>query len=120
MAGSVRAAPRLLRLFLVTPLGIGLLISTVAKTQQEAIILSLFFLLPNIFLSGYMFPIAAMPEWLQVVTNLFPLQLLPLDRPRDHPARRRPRGAVPADPRPRALRGAVMTLAASRFRKRLD
>ena len=105
VAGSVALLLICCAIFLVTPLGIGLLISTVAKSQQEAIILSLFFLLPNIFLSGYMFPIAAMPEWLQVLTNLFPLSFFLDDRPRDHPSRRGRRGPVPADPRPRALRG---------------
>ena len=107
-------------LFLVTPLGVGLLISTVAKTQQEAIIVSLFFLLPNIFLSGFMFPIAAMPEWLQALTYLFPLSFF-LTIVRGIILR----GAGLADLYPQILAlvvygFAVMTLAASRFRKRLD
>jgi len=74
IAGSVPLLLACAALFLVTPLGIGLLISTVAKSQQEAMLLSLFFLLPNIFLSGFFFPIAAMPAWLQAVTYAFPLR----------------------------------------------
>ena len=74
IAGSIPLLLVLSGLFLVTPLGIGLLISTVAKSQQEAMLLSLFFLLPNIFLSGFFFPIAAMPGWLQGVTYAFPLR----------------------------------------------
>ncbi|MDQ1324470.1 MAG: drug efflux transport system permease protein [Chloroflexota bacterium] len=120
VAGSVALLLICCAIFLVTPLGIGLLISTVAKSQQEAIILSLFFLLPNIFLSGYMFPIAAMPEWLQALTNLFPLSFF-LTIVRGIILR----GAGVADLYPQILAlvvygVAVMTLAASRFRKRLD
>jgi ABC-2 type transport system permease protein len=120
VAGSVALLLVCCAIFLVTPLGIGLLISTVAKSQQEAIILSLFFLLPNIFLSGYMFPIAAMPEWLQALTNLFPLSFF-LTIVRGIILR----GAGVADLYPQILAlvlygVAVMTLAASRFRKRLD
>lgn len=45
-------------LFLVTTLGIGLLISSVANTQQEAMLTTMFTLLPSIFLSGFFFPLA--------------------------------------------------------------
>lgn len=61
-------------LFLVTTLGIGLLISTVANTQQEAMLTSMFTILPSIFLSGFFFPLAAMPQWLQAVSYLIPLR----------------------------------------------
>jgi ABC-2 type transport system permease protein len=61
-------------LFLVTTLGIGLLISTIANTQQEAMLTTLLTLLPTIFLSGFFFPIAAMPAWLQVVSFAIPLR----------------------------------------------
>ena len=120
VAGSVALLLACCAVFLVTPLGVGLLISTVAKTQQEAIILSLFFLLPNIFLSGYMFPIAAMPEWLQALTNLFPLSFF-LTIVRGIILR----GAGFMDLYPQILAlvvygVAVMALAASRFHKRLD
>ncbi len=120
IAGSVPLLLGTAALFLVTPLGIGLLISTVAKSQQEAIILSLFFLLPNIFLSGFFFPIAAMPGWLQAITYLFPLNYF-LTIVRGIVLK----GAAMAELWPQvvalvAYGVIVMGLAARRFRKRLD
>jgi len=61
-------------LFLLSSLGMGLFISTVARTQQEAMMLTYFTLLPTIFLSGFFFPLAAMPPLLQVVSYLIPLR----------------------------------------------
>jgi len=61
-------------LFLVTTLGIGLLISTIANTQQEAMLTTMFTILPSIFLSGFFFPLAAMPVWLRVVSYAIPLR----------------------------------------------
>ncbi|MCB0025946.1 MAG: ABC transporter permease, partial [Caldilinea sp.] len=61
-------------LFLVTTLGIGLLISSIANTQQEAMLTTMFTLLPSIFLSGFFFPLAAMPIWLQIVSYAIPLR----------------------------------------------
>ena len=61
-------------LFLVSSLGIGLFISTVAHTQQEAMMLTYFTLLPTIFLSGFFFPLAAMPPFLQAISYLIPLR----------------------------------------------
>lgn len=48
--------------FMFASLGVGLLISTIAKNQAQAMQLSFFFMLPNILLSGYIFPRVAMPE----------------------------------------------------------
>lgn len=61
-------------LFLVTTLGLGLLISTLANTQQEATITSIFFNLPSIFLSGFFYPLAAMPQVLQWISYAIPLR----------------------------------------------
>jgi len=61
-------------LFMITTLGIGLLISTVANTQQEAMLTTMFTILPSIFLSGFFFPLAAMPAWLQLLSYLIPLR----------------------------------------------
>jgi ABC-2 type transport system permease protein len=72
--GSVPLLLGLAALFLATTLGIGLLISTVANTQQEAMMTTMFITLPSIFLSGFFFPLAAMPIWLQVVSYLIPLR----------------------------------------------
>ena len=61
-------------LFLISSLGIGLFISTVAHTQQEAMMLTYFTMLPTIFLSGFFFPLNAMPLVLQWISHLVPLR----------------------------------------------
>jgi ABC-2 type transport system permease protein len=61
-------------LFLMSSLGIGLFASTVANTQQEAMLTVMMFNLPMIFLSGFFFPIQAMPKFLQVVSYAIPLR----------------------------------------------
>jgi len=61
-------------LFLICMLGVGLLISTVSSTQQQAMVTAFFFLMPAITFSGFGFPIATMPQWLQVCTYLSPLR----------------------------------------------
>ncbi len=61
-------------LFLLTGLGIGLLVSTVANTQQEATLITFTTLLPSIFLSGFFFPVEAMPLTLQWLSVLIPLK----------------------------------------------
>jgi len=72
--GSVLLMLVLAGLFLVTTLGIGLLISTVARTQFEAMMMAVFIALPAIFLSGFFFPLAAMPPFLQALSYLVPLR----------------------------------------------
>ena len=72
--GSVLLLLVLAGLFLVTTLGIGLLISTVARTQFEAMMMAVFIALPAIFLSGFFFPLAAMPPFLQALSYLVPLR----------------------------------------------
>ena len=61
-------------LFLLSSLGIGLLASTFANTQQEAMLLVWMTLLPTIFLSGFFFPLQSMPKVLQWVSYLLPLR----------------------------------------------
>lgn len=61
-------------LFLLTILGLGLLISTLANTQVEAMLTAMFFLLPAIFLSGFMFPLDTMPVLLQIASYAIPLR----------------------------------------------
>jgi ABC-2 type transport system permease protein len=61
-------------IFLVTGLGIGLFASTIANTQQEAMLTVWMTLLPSIFLSGFFFPLEAMPPVLQWVSYLMPLR----------------------------------------------
>ncbi|MFZ5857148.1 MAG: ABC transporter permease [Chloroflexota bacterium] len=60
--------------FLVTGLGIGLFASTIANTQQEAMLTVWMTLLPSIFLSGFFFPLEAMPKVLQWISYLMPLR----------------------------------------------
>ncbi|MGE5548434.1 MAG: ABC transporter permease [Solirubrobacterales bacterium] len=61
-------------LFLLAALGFGLLVSTFARTQQQAFALNFFLINPVFILSGFAFPIAAMPEILQWLTLLNPLR----------------------------------------------
>jgi len=72
--GSLILLLSLSGLFLVSSLGIGLVISTIAKTQQEAMMLTWFTLLPTVFLSGFFFPLAAMPWFLQLISHFIPLR----------------------------------------------
>ncbi|OQY90779.1 MAG: transporter [Anaerolineae bacterium UTCFX1] len=106
--------------FLVTGLGIGLLASTIANTQQEAMLTVWMTLLPSIFLSGFFFPLEAMPKVLQWLSYLMPLRYylviirslllkgVGLDK-------------IQFDVIAMTLFAiGIMTLAALRFRKRLD
>src|SRR5215216_6187351 len=61
-------------LFLLSSLGIGLFASTIANTQQEAFITVMVTMLPSLFLSGFFFPIEAMPKFLQYVSAIIPLR----------------------------------------------
>ena len=61
-------------LFLLCMLGVGLLISTVSSTQQQAMVTSFFFIMPAITFSGFGFPISTMPQWLQYLTYASPLR----------------------------------------------
>lgn len=60
-------------LFIITSLSLGILISTIANSQQTAMMISLMALmLPTILLSGFIFPISSMPVILQVISNIIP------------------------------------------------
>lgn len=61
-------------LFLLCMLGVGLLISTVSATQQQALVTSFFFIMPAVTFSGFGFPISTMPRWLQYLTYASPLR----------------------------------------------
>lgn len=61
--------------YLLTTLGLGLFVSTISATQQQAMMTaSFFFLIPMVFLSGFVFPIENMPAVIQPVTYLIPLR----------------------------------------------
>ena len=62
-------------IYVLSSLGLGLFISTVSKTQQQAMMVAMFgILLPMNFLSGFAFPIENMPAWIQPITYLIPLR----------------------------------------------
>ncbi len=73
LAGSVPLLYAVAIVFIVASLSLGLLISTLVRTQQQAMQASFFFVLPNILLSGFMFPRAAMPEVFQWLGAALPL-----------------------------------------------
>jgi ABC-2 type transport system permease protein len=74
LAGSVLDLLLAACLFLLSTLGIGLFISTVSKTQQQAMMTTFFFLMPFFMLSGFVFPISNMPVVVQWLTCLNPLR----------------------------------------------
>jgi drug efflux transport system permease protein len=107
-------------LFLVTTLGLGLLISTIAKTQFEAMLSAMIIILPSIFLSGFFFPLAAMPPFLQAVSYLIPLRYF-LIIVRAVVIKGVGLDAVLSEVIALAIFGVmVMGVASLRFRKRLD
>lgn len=62
-------------LFILSNLGLGLFISTISKSLQQAMIVSVFaVIVPMIYLSGFVFPIENMPKIIQPITNIFPLK----------------------------------------------
>jgi ABC-2 type transport system permease protein len=63
-------------IFLLSTLGVGLFISTVSKTQQQAMMTTFFFILPFFMLSGFVFPIVNMPVVVQWLTYLNPLRYM--------------------------------------------
>ncbi|HEU4452859.1 MAG TPA: ABC transporter permease [Longimicrobium sp.] len=73
MRGSLAALYAVSFLFVMASLGLGLFVSTVARTQAQAMQLSFMLLLPNILLSGFMFPVDAMPRPMQWISVVLPL-----------------------------------------------
>lgn len=60
-------------LFIVGSLALGFLISTVARSQLQAMQMSFFYMLPSILLSGFMFPFRGMPDWAQAIGQVIPV-----------------------------------------------
>jgi len=73
IAGSISLLLLFSVIFLFGALGVGLLISTVSKSQLQAMQLSMFMIMPNILLSGYMFPREAMPSAIYALSTVLPL-----------------------------------------------
>jgi len=72
LRGSVPLLYGLAIIFILTNLGLGLLISTISRTQQQAILATFFFLMPGVLLSGFMFPVSNMPWIIQQASYLIP------------------------------------------------
>jgi ABC-2 type transport system permease protein len=73
LVGSLELLYGLSFVFIAANLALGLFFSTLAKTQQQAMQMSFFFLLPNILLSGFMFPFESMPQPAQHIAQALPL-----------------------------------------------
>jgi ABC-2 type transport system permease protein len=75
LRGSFTLLLAMCAVYLLTTLGLGLFVSTISSTQQQAMMTaSFFFLIPMVFLSGFVFPIENMPAAVQPVTYLIPLR----------------------------------------------
>jgi ABC-2 type transport system permease protein len=107
-------------LFLLSSLGTGLFASTIANTQQEAMLTVWMMLLPSIFLAGFFFPLEAMPKVLQWISYVFPLRYY-LAIIRSLMLKGVGIAAVQEEVLALAAYGTlIMTAASLRFRKRLD
>jgi ABC-2 type transport system permease protein len=71
--GNVGAVYLVALLFVAANLTVGITFSSLAGNQLQAVQLTVFYFLPNILLSGFMFPFQGMPKWAQVLGNLLPL-----------------------------------------------
>lgn len=117
--GSIAVAALGLALFMFTSIGIGLLISTVSRTRHQAQQATMFFMIPTMVLSGFIFPIESMPEPIQPITYLIPLRYV-LVVLRSNALKGT--GLIPLWPQLAAMAVfsvAVFGLAIARFQKRL-
>ncbi len=73
IVGSLALLAALTTLFLITNLSIGYTFSTLARNQLQAVQMTLMFFLPNLLLSGFLFPFAGMPQWAQWIGEALPL-----------------------------------------------
>jgi ABC-2 type transport system permease protein len=71
--GSVWLLVALATLFAAANLAVGYTFSTIAENQLQAVQMTFFFFLPNILLSGFMFPFRGMPDWAQAIGEMLPL-----------------------------------------------
>jgi ABC-2 type transport system permease protein len=73
MSGSLVLLLLAAFIFIVANLAVGIMFSTLAKNQLQAMQMSFFFFLPSLLLSGFMFPFRGMPVWAQMIGEVFPL-----------------------------------------------
>jgi len=118
--GSLAAFLAAVTLFIFANLMLGYLISTVARTQMQAMQMTFFVFLPSILLSGFMFPFRAMPDWAQAIGEALPITHF-LRMVREIVLKGAGFGDIWADLGPLALiLLALATLALLRFRRTLD
>lgn len=73
MFGNFALLSAAIVLFIIATLGVGFLFSTIARSQMQSMQMTMFFFLPNILLSGFMFPFRGMPRWAQAIGEALPL-----------------------------------------------
>jgi len=73
MSGSLVLLGGALLLFIIATLSVGFMFSTIARTQIQSMQMTVFYYLPNILLSGFMFPFRGMPQWAQWLGEVLPL-----------------------------------------------
>ncbi len=73
MQGSILLLLVVALVFIAANLALGITFSTIAKNQLQAMQMTFFVFLPSILLSGFMFPFRGMPQWAQVIGEVFPL-----------------------------------------------
>ncbi|MFO1272591.1 MAG: ABC transporter permease [Rubrivivax sp.] len=73
MAGSFWLLSAMVLIFIVATLAVGFTFSTIARSQMQSMQMTLFFFLPNMLLSGFMFPFRGMPGWAQAIGEVLPL-----------------------------------------------
>jgi ABC-2 type transport system permease protein len=73
MAGSFLLLSAMVLLFIVATLAVGFTFSTIARSQMQSMQMTMFYFLPNMLLSGFMFPFKGMPGWAQAIGEVLPL-----------------------------------------------
>ena len=73
MAGSFTLLLAMIGVFMLANLAVGFTFSTLARSQMQAMQMSMFFFLPSMLLSGFMFPFRGMPDWAQTLGEILPL-----------------------------------------------
>jgi ABC-2 type transport system permease protein len=73
MFGNFLTLSAAIVIFIIATLGVGFTFSTIARSQMQSMQMTMFFFLPNILLSGFMFPFRGMPNWAQWIGEALPL-----------------------------------------------
>ncbi len=76
MRGNIFYLFLLIILFVIGSLGVGVFVSSVARSQTQAVFGTFIYILPSIFLSGFVFPISGMPTFFKIISSAIPLRYL--------------------------------------------